>query len=503
MSIRKRTAALFTTAAMVMALTACEADEPAGGNAGLQNAPSQTTTTQASTTTDPNAGLDMTDKENKVIDTSACPPSGNAGTLKYFGFYDITSDQKGTEQCLIFQSELYGGKIEFTSSPSGASYYDKLAVLISADESPDIVTKDAMLMPGNATVLFTALDDKFDLTTPLWSGIADVVESFGWKGKHYYYPHRTTTKYALNYNKKTIEENDLPDPYDLYRAGEWTWDAWRDMMADFCDKSEDHVGFYTTNETITSFIATTGKTMIDVQPDGTIINNFMSPEISRAMTFLEGLCRDGLTYGKQFQDWVSPQVFAKVSDKLLFTCTEPEWTYIAATENIQNPKGVDNDIFDTVSDFSFVPFPRDPKADGYYTEFDTFGYLVPKGAKNIDGAVEFINLNRMYDTDPEIIAKVREDHVNPTKIYFQKGSYAGFERWQMKWGEREYDLWREMCDPANFNMVMEDAQGFSVQFTDEIGKLLMGVVERNESWAQTSAEFNPLAEATIAPFLES
>lgn len=490
------------TAAMLLSLTACDDEAPSQGSTASNNTPLATTSTQASTTIDPNAGLDMTDKENKVIDTSACPPSGNAGTVKYLGFYDITSDQKGTEQCLIFQSELYGGTIDYTSVPFGTAFYDKLANLIASDDSPDLVTKDAMLLPGNVSKnLFEPLDGKIDLSSPLWSDMADVIDNFSWKGQHFYYPHRITTKYALNYSKKTIEENNLTDPYDLYKNGEWTWDAWRNLMIEFCDKDEEHVGFYTTNDTITSFIATTGTTMIDVQPDGTITNNFLSADVSRAMTFMEGLCRDGLTYGKQFGDWVSPQVFATVCDKLLFTCTEPEWTYIAETETLQNPTGVENDIFDTVSEFAFVPFPRDPNADAYYTEFDTFGYLVPKGAKNIDGAIEFINLNRMYDTDPDIIAKVREDHVNPEKIYFEKGAYTGYERWQIKWGEREYDLWREMCDPTKFTMIYEDAYGFNNEFYTEIGTLLMGVVERGESWAKTSAEFSPIADGTIAPYL--
>ena len=504
MSAIKRSIACAMTAAMLLGLTACDDEAPnstANSNAA-PDAPAATTSTQASTTTDPNAGLDMTDKENKELDTSLAPPSGHAGTLKYLGFYDITSDQKGTEQCLIFQSDVYGGTIDYTSVPFGAAFYDKLANLIASDDSPDIVTKDALLRPGNVSKnLFEPLDGKIDLTTPLWKDISGVVEDFSWKNKHYYYPHRTTTLYALNYSKQTIAENDLSDPYDLYRAGEWTWDAWRDMMIEFCDKDDAHVGFYTTNHTITSFIATTGTTLIDVQPDGTITNNILSADVSRAMTFLEGLCRDGLTYDKSYGDWVSPQVFSTACNNILFTCTEPEWTYIAETENLQNKAGVDDDIFDTVSEFSFVPFPRDPVADKYYTEYDTFGYLVPKGAKNIDGAIEFINLNRMYDIDPAIQAKVREDHINPQKIYFEKGKYAGSEKRQMKWGEREYDLWREMCDPSNFTFINEDAEGFSTDFTDQIGGLLMGVVERGESWAKTSAEFSPIADGTIQPFL--
>lgn len=499
----KKTIACALTAAALLGLTACDDEAPAqNNNGGGANAPQTTSlTTQASTTADPNAGLDMTDKKSKELDTSACPPSGNAGTLRYLGFYDITKDQKGTEQCLIFSSDLYGGKIEYLSTPFGTAYYDKLASLIAGDDSPDIVTKDAMLRPGNVVMnLFEPIDGKIDLDSPVWRDIKDIVDSFSWKGVHYYIPHRTTTKYALNYNKKTIEENNLTDPYDLYREGKWTWEAWREMMMEFCSKSDDHVGFYTTNHTITSFIATTGTTMIDVQPDGTITNNILSADVSRAMTFLEGLCRDGLTYDKSFGDWIDPGQFPAVSDKLLFTCTEPEWSYIAETESVQNKQGVENDIFDTVSDFSFVPFPRDPVADKYYTEFDTFGYIIPKGAKNISGALEFINLNRMYDIDPNIQAKVREDHVNPTKIYFDKGKYEGFEKWQIKWGEREYDLWREMCDPANFTFIDEDAEGFSTDFTDQIGQLLMGVVERNESWAQTSAEFSPIADGIISQY---
>ena len=80
--------------------------------------------------------------------------------MKYFGYYDITTDQKGTEQSLIFQSELYGGTIEYTSSPSGDAYYEKLGTLIASDDSPDICTHDALMFPGNiGKNLFEPLDE--------------------------------------------------------------------------------------------------------------------------------------------------------------------------------------------------------------------------------------------------------------------------------------------------------------------------------------------------------
>ena len=284
----QRTAACILAAAMVCGLTACDESEPtvSGSQSGISAPGSESAATQASTTTDPDANA-ATDKEVKEIDTTAYTPDGNAGTVKILSFYDITTDQKGTEQSLIFQSDVYGGSIDWISTPSGDAYFEK---------------------------------------------------------------------------------------------------------------------------------------------------------------------------------------------------------------------GVEDDIFGTVSDFAFVPFPRDSTADTYYQAYDTYGFLVPKGSKNIKGAVDFINCFRVYDTDPEIQAQVRKDHVDPTPMYFQEGKYAGSEKWQIKWGEQEYDLWREMCDPSKFTFVMENAWGFSSDFESQYIDVLNSVTLDGESWTKQSEEFSPIVDTIIAEY---
>lgn len=494
----KRLAACILCAAVAMGLTACEEEGAVSDGAGGAAATTSASATTPQSSMDENDKLENTDKEAKDVSTAEYKPSGNAGVVKFLGFYDITTDQKATEQTLIFRSEVYGGDIEVERVSFGDAFYNKLATLVASDESPDLVTKDALLYPGNVGKnLFEPLDDYIDMNSPLWEGMADIIESYSYKGQHFYYPHMTTTMYALNYNKKTFEENDLTDPYELYLKNEWTWDAWRELMTEFCNKSEDNVGFFTTNHTITSFIATTGVPLVSATSEG-ISNNFQSPEVTRAMSFLEQLCREGLTYGKEFGNWIEPGQYPLYSDKLLFTCTEPEWTYISESTAAQDKKGWEDDILDTPSDFSFVPFPRDPDADAYYTEFDTYGFLVPKGAKNINGAVEYINLHRVYRTDPEIQAKVREEHIHPEPVYYTKGDYKGHRRWVITWGEREYDLWREMCESPKFTYVSEKVEGFSTKLTDEVGALLMGVVEQGESWTKTCEEFMPVMDAAIS-----
>lgn len=69
---------------------------------------------------------------------------------------------------------------------------------------------------------------------------------------------------------------------------------------------------------------------------------------------------------------------AFIDGKLLFLGMGLKWGYESAQEPMFK-KGIDADI-------GAVPFPRDPNADKYYLASDTFGFLVPSGAQNIQGA---------------------------------------------------------------------------------------------------------------------
>lgn len=93
------------------------------------------------------------------------------------------------------------------------------------------------------------------------------------------------------------------------------------------------MGFYATDTILTGPITTTGTPMIEVLPDGTINNNALSPDISRAMAFYEKLNRDGVMNGRELNDWFSPELFAQNCDKLLFLGMEPELTYITTPGN--------------------------------------------------------------------------------------------------------------------------------------------------------------------------
>ena len=481
---------------MILGMTACE-EAVSNESSVITAAP--VAGTGANTTTDPDANA-ATDEEIKDVDTGEYVPSGNAGTVKYFGYYDITVDQKGKQQVDVFETEKYGGKIEWISATFGDAYYDKLATLIAADDSPDLLTLEPQAFPfGVSKGLYQALDGYLDIDDPLWADMRDVTESYNYKGEHYVFPHRMLAWRGLEYNRKTIDDAGLKDPYELYKNGEWTWDTWRQMMIDFCNISDENIGYYATDGDVNAFVCTTGSVCIDYLPGGGVENNLADVNVTRAVEYLAEMGRSGLLYptSHPYGAWVSPQVFAEHCDKILFIGLEPEWGYIAMTENVQNFSGVENDIHDTVSDFAFVPYPRDPEADAYYQGSNCFGYMIPKGAKNVEGAVEFIMCNRLFDTDEAIQAQVKKEHIAPEKITYTAGKYEGMQKWRITWDETLYDLWVEMRDPEVFDFVTEDLYGFGNVMQGYIGQSIIDCTFGEESWTQRSAEVMPMVQALV------
>lgn len=368
--------------------------------------------------------------------------------------------------------------------------------MISSDDSPDIVRYEWQSFPtGMSKNMYEPLDGEIDLTSPLWSDMAETAENFAYKGKHYYYPYRITTNFALNYNKKSLEEYALPDPYDLYMENNWTWDTFKQLLIDWCNADDSHIGY--AGEGAMSFIATTGTTLVKVQKDGTAKNNIGDINVSRAMDFCQELYRNGLTHQGELGDWVSPQTWADNSDRLLFLGMNPEWTYGAAAKQVQDKKGAEDDICNTVSDFAFVPFPRDPSADKYYIAYDTFGYMVAKGAKNKKGAVDWINLNRVYETDENINANKRKEAVDPEPVYYTSGKYEGYQKWALVWDENQYDLWQDMMNPNKFSFVFDDCWGFNDDLKTVCNTVLFDPLFHGESFTKLSAEYSPVIDSII------
>ncbi len=467
----------FLALATVVNTAACGA-----GNRVPQGSDAAQTTTSATNaaTADPNAALDTQidyDQMAAIEEVDAANEEGTgpaytsgqkAGLVKALCYYDIVADQPEISE--IF-AERYGGTVETTICGS-LEYFEKLGTLIAAGTAPDLVRYDWAAYPdGVSRNRYLALDEWLDMDSPLWSDIKSVIESFGYLGNHYYYPQNVMPNFAILYNTASIEEANLENPMDLYFAGEWTWDKFEEMLYVWQDMDENHISFTGGSWTSMMFANTTGTQLIEVT-DTDIVNNLRSQNMSRTMEWLEKLNREGL-FGTGY---IHPEE-AFVDGNLLFLAMGFLWGYESAQKCLFQ-KNLEGTI-------EAVPFPRDPQADKYYLAADTLGYMVPSGAQNVQGAVQWILSSRIYETDPEEVSAVQEEMLYDGPVYYAKCPECKFDcdaagykesptcpecnterrrKFKCVWTEEQLQIYNDMLDPEKFGLIFDCTVGFNNDF---------------------------------------
>lgn len=495
-----------------------------GGSGGrTQPQAGAETTTQApavTTTIDPNkeidiavdydnmASIDTVDSKNEEGTGKNYVPGQKAGLVKGLCYYDLTGLTPDVAE--IF-AERFGGTVETTMTNS-IEYFDKMATLIAAGDSPDLVRYDWQAFPdGVVRGRYEALDDWLDIDSPLWSGEKSVIEQFAYKGKHCYFPQNIQPNFAIHYNKVLLDEMAMDDPMDLYFAGEWTWDKFEEMMKQWVTKGDDYIGFTGGSWSSMQFANTTGVKTFDMT-DNDIINNLRSPEVTRTMSWLESLCREGLTG----EGYIHPEEAFK-DGKLLFLAMGLTWGFESAQEGMFK--------IQADAEICSVPFPRDPKADKYYLSTDSLGYMVPKGAQNVQGAVQWILSARIHDTDPDIIAEKRAEMMYDGPNYYPKCPSCKYNfvendkddldncpecgaarktKFKPVYSERQLQVIDDMTNPEKFGLIFDNAYGFSNEFNNVfVGSddtVFDGPLYHGVSYTNKLEELNSVIEAFIDPY---
>jgi len=514
----KKALASFLALATVIGTGSC------GGGGGARNtdaaqAPVGTTTV---TTVDPNAALDTevnyeemaaieeVDSANEEGTGPSYVPGQKAGLVKALCYYDIVADQPEISE--IFASR-YGGTVE-TQICGSMEYFEKLGVLIASGTSPDLVRYDWAAYPdGVSKNRYTALDDWLDIESPLWSDLSTVIDSFEYLGKHYYWPQNVQPNFAMIYNRGLIEEEDMPDPMDLYLAGEWDWNAFEELLLQWDAKGEDYLPFTGGSWSSMMFINTTGTQIIEVT-DNDILNNLRDKNVNRTMEWLEGLKRQGLVG----EGYIHPGDAFK-DGKLLFLAMGFTWGLESSQECLFK-----NNI---AGEMVAVPFPRDPQADKYYLAADTLGFMVPSGAQNIQGAVQWILSSRIYETDPEVIASVREEMMFEGPIYYPKCpeckhnfietdtdeldtcpecNAARREKFKPVYSEEQMQVYEDMINPEKFGLIFDCTVGFNTDFqnifVNSPDTVLDGPLYGEVSFVQKIEEMYNVIEAHLDTYRE-
>lgn len=508
---KKIISGMLCASLLVTGLTACSdnsgtSDTPSGGNTSDVASKEENQGGDANST-DNNGG--NTDN-SEFVGVDGAPTNGSV--MKWLGYYDLNTDDK----VVVDKFADEGFSVEFISTTSG-EYFEKLAQLVSSADSPDMVRYEWMSFPhGISKNLYMPLDSYIDLDSPLWSGMKEMADSFNYGGRHYYYPYRVNPGVVLLYNATALENAGIQDdPVDLYYDGEWTWDTWKEIMVEWCNQGDDYYGVMPTGFVAMPFIVSTGTPLIDV--DGAnkqIINNMKDANVQRCQDFLQELATSGMVYS----EYTDPaEVF--VDGKILFAEFGLDWGYSSAQKNMKD------------SEIKYVPIPRDAKADKYYMNSDSFGYLVPAGAQNVKGALKYMEICRGLEIDPEGVEQAKAEALAEA-LYYPKCPECGvstpdktlqycpecnaerrLNKNHVPMSEDLYDLREELKNPESevFTFLFDDCFGFSQDLTTMLqqgdaegqGCVLGGPFKAGESYTTLRDSYFGTVEAYIDPYRQA
>lgn len=112
----------------------------------------------------------------------------------------------------------------------GSSYTDKLQLMLASRTAPDVLRADHYYFPALARKEYFLPLDPLVASEPdefLADYVPVAVDEGRWQGK-LYGMNVLFGAMQIYYNKSLFKEAGLPDPYQVYRQGKWTWETFVD-----------------------------------------------------------------------------------------------------------------------------------------------------------------------------------------------------------------------------------------------------------------------------------
>lgn len=407
-----------------------------------------------------------------VADTGLLTGELENKTIKWLSPWDINSDTnegKSMPAFLVAFEERYGGKIEWHQCTHDERY-EQLAKAINGDEGIDFFyAGDLDAFPkGAVRQMFIPADDYIDYDSPLWDGVRELNDSFVWNGGHYI----TATRIAgdncgVIYNRKTVREAGLEDPAELYRKGEWDWNAFENMLDKFVDPAGQRYGIdgWWFEFGLT---ATSGIPAVSME-DGRLVNNLSSPDMERVQNWIFSLYNnDYIAIGSEDYGWTEKPSYIGEGKTLFYPCGL--YQFYTKSDNWKSVFG--DEAF-------FVPMPKDPQSDEYYIPVGIEAYAFVKGGKNPEGVAKFLECKRFVLSDTETLEIADKQ---------MKDDYG--------WTDEMFEMKNSMQTLAEKNPVIDISKGVSA----ECGELLdnsLRLTARGTPWSETYDSINAVVDKYI------
>ncbi len=314
--------------------------------------------------------------------------------IKWLAHYDLNPSTNGASKKVELEmfEKKYGGSITHYVTTWEARYDDLSKYVLGGEGIDFFPGDDANNFPnGIVNGMFQPVDDYIDLNSEIWQNTATAMELLNFGGKHYEFVTGVTPEQVCMYSKSTIEANGLDDPWELYEAGEWNWDTFKQMLLDFVDEDSDQWGLDNWYNEKALFLSA-GVPLIGTK-DGELVCNIMDSTVEKAMNYQYDLFTSGLVLPLEQFNWsIQPQMMGE--GRQLF------W--------LNGMWGVEGDpstwsIQVAPEDLGIVPVPS-PAGSDPYQSVAVNGFALCKGAANPEGVARFAECTIVASNDPGTIA---------------------------------------------------------------------------------------------------
>ena len=376
---------------MMAGLTAC------GNNDGSSDATSEeTTTTTTAKTVAVNTEELKEDEAAALEDTMSQLQDVELEnkTIKWLAHYDLNPSSNGASKSVGLEmfEKKYGGEIQYYPT-TWENRFNDLSTYVLGGEGIDFFPGDdtANFPKGIVSGMFQPVDDYIDMNSAIWQNTKDAMELLNFGGKHYEFITTVTAEAVVIYNKATIEANGLDDPWDLYEAGEWNWDTFKQMLLDFVDEDSDQWGLDGFWAEKALFLSAGVPSVQSV--DGNLVCNINDATVEKAMNYQYDLYTNGLVFPREQFAWAEQPSFMGEGRQLFYICGA--WTVQAAPETWST--AIDPE------DLGLAPVPSPADSDPWQGA-TLGGYALCKGAQNPAGVALFAECQILGSNDESAIA---------------------------------------------------------------------------------------------------
>lgn len=274
--------------------------------------------------------------------------------------------------------EKYGGTVNVVAVGWG-DQKDQLIKMVNAGETIDLAQAHDQNFPVYpAKKLVQDITQYVDVNDGFW--YKGVTNTFTFGGTAYA-AGTDATPVVIYYNKTLFDNYSVKTPMEYYKEGNWTWDTFREaalaMTGDTDgDSVNDSFGYGWWDGAYVQFLASNGITHVAYNEDGSIGSNYMTPEATETMTFLQNAyVKDKFIDATQTGDYF---ISMFKSGKLAMTSEYGFSGYSA---------------FACDYEIGWAPIPKGPSGEALQGGGGLSGWCIPITAENGEGAAAFMRMS--------------------------------------------------------------------------------------------------------------